>query len=183
VRLAAGGYRLGPAVLRLGMIYQRAFRLEDHLMPAMRSISKRTQESVSFYTHEGSTRVCLFRIDSPLSVRENHTRIGDAAPVTRGAAGRAYFAFRDGAAKAKREDLRALPFIDIGGVFPELGNAVTPVFGIEGAFVGLLMVSGPKERFTPAAVTRIEQALRAAAREITADLGGDPRAFEQKRSA
>jgi DNA-binding IclR family transcriptional regulator len=121
--------------------------------------------------------VCLFRIDSPLSVRENHNRVGDAAPVTRGAAGRAYFAFRDGAAKAKRDDLRAVPFVDVGGVFPELGNAVAPVFGFEGAFVGLLMVSGPKERFTPAAVARIAKALRTAAREITADLGGDPRAF------
>jgi len=181
VRLADGGYRLGPAVLRLGTVYQRAFRLEDHLMPAMRSLSKRTQESVSFYTHEGNTRVCLFRIDSPLSVRENHARIGDVAPVTRGPAGRAFFAFRDGAAGAKRDDLRNLPFVDVGGVFPDVAAAVAPVFGFEGAFVGLLMVSGPKERFTPTAQRRVAKALRAAAREITAELGGDPRVFDAAR--
>ena len=164
-----------PAVvgeIDLGMVYQRAFRLEDHVMPAMRTLAARTRESVSFYTHEGATRVCLFRIDSPLSVRENHNRVGDVAPVSRGAAGRAYSAFRDGAAKAKPEDLRAAPFVDVGGVFPELGNAVAPVFGIEGAFVGLLMVSGPKERFTPGAIARIRKALRSAARAITAELGG-----------
>jgi hypothetical protein len=84
VRLTSGGYRLGPAVLHLGMVYQRSFRLEDHVLPVMRTVSKHTQESVSFYTHEGNTRVCLFRIDSPLSVRENHTRVGDVNPVTRG---------------------------------------------------------------------------------------------------
>jgi DNA-binding IclR family transcriptional regulator len=177
VRLPSGSYRLGPAVLHLGMVYQRAFRLEDHVVPLMRAVSKRTRESVSFYTHDGNTRVCLFRVDSPRAVRENHTRVGDANPVTRGPAGRAYFAFRDGAAKAKREDLRELPFVDVGGTFPDLGAAVAPVFGFGGAFVGLLMVSGPKERFARPALRKIAGAMLPAVREITAQLGGDPRVF------
>jgi len=178
MRLTSGGYRLGPAALHLGMTYQRSFRLEDHVLPVMRTVSKRTQESVSFYTHEGSTRVCLFRIDSPLSVRENHTRVGDVNPVTRGPAGRVFSAFRDGAANAKRDDVCDLPYVDVGGVFSELGEAVAPVFGFEGKLVGVLAVSGPKARFTRSALLRISRALLEAVREITAQLGGDPQVFD-----
>jgi DNA-binding IclR family transcriptional regulator len=182
-RLPTGSYRLGPAVLHLGMVYQRSFRLEDHVVPLMRAVSKRTQESVSFYTHDGNTRICLFRVDSPRSVRENHTRVGDVNPVTRGPAGRAYFAFRDGAAKAKREDLRELPFVDVGGTFPDLGAAVAPVFGFDGAFVGLMMVSGPKERFSRPALRKIANTMLPAVREITAQLGGDPHTFDAVKGA
>lgn len=183
VRLAGGGYRLGPTVLHLGMVYQGSFRLEDHVMPAMRAVSKQTQESVSFYTHEGDTRVCLFRIDSPLSVREHHGRVGRLAPVTRGPAGWAYAAFRHGAHAADPKDLASLPIVDVGGVFPELGSAVAPVFGFRGAFVGLLMVSGPKERFTRAALRQIAAAVLDGAREITARLGGDPTVFNAPKRA
>ena len=123
VRLASGGYRLGPAVLHLGMVYQGSFRLEEHVMPVMRALSKQTQETVSFFTHEGTSRVCLFRIDSPLSVRENHTRVGDQAPATRGPVGRVYTAFRDGIAGATRDDFADLPHVDVGGVFPEIASA------------------------------------------------------------
>jgi DNA-binding IclR family transcriptional regulator len=183
VRLASGTYRLGPAVLHLGMTYQRSFRLEDHVLPAMRKVSKRTHESVSFYMHEGSARVCLFRIDSPLSVRENHTRVGDVNPVARGPAGRLFTAFRDGAARAKRDDIADLPYVDVGGVFPELGEAVAPVFGLDGALVGLLAISGPKERITRSALSRMSRTLIDAVREMTAQLGGDPRVFDLRRRA
>jgi len=178
VRLTSGGYRLGPAALHLGMVYQGSFRLEEHVVPVMRAISKRTQETVSFFTHEGNTRVCLFRIDSPLSVREHHTRIGDLAPATRGPVGRVFAAFRDGAANAKGDDVWDLPHVDVGEVFPELGSAIAPVFGFEGQLAGLLMVSGPKARFTRAHLRVITSSVNDAAREITAQIGGDPRVFE-----
>ncbi len=177
VRLASGGYRLGPAVLHLGMVYQGSFRLEEHVMPIMRALSKQTQETVSFFTHEGNSRICLFRIDSPLSVRENHTRVGDQAPATRGPMGQVYSAFRNGVAGATRDDIAGLPHIDVGGVFPEIASAVAPVFGFAGELTGLLMVSGPKARFTPGPLRKIGAAVLDAAREITAQIGGDPRVF------
>lgn len=177
VRLAGGGYRLGPAVLHLGMVYQGAFRLEEHVVPVMRAVSKRTQETVSFFTHEGDTRVCLFRLDSPLSVRENHTRIGDLAPATRGPVGRVFAAFRVGIAGADPAAVANLPHVDVGGVFPDVASVVAPVFGFDGRLAGLLMVSGPKARFTRTALRRIAAAVLDAAREITAQIGGDARIF------
>ena len=178
VRLAGGGYRLGPAVLHLGAVYQGAFRLEDHVMPAMRTLVQQTQESVSFFTLEGNTRVCLFRIDSPLSVRENHTRVGDFAPATRGPFGAVYNAFRNGVDRSRPDALRNVPYIDVDGTFPDLGAAVAPVFGFDGMLSGFLMVSGPKARFAPADQQRIAKALLAAVRDITAQLGGDARVFD-----
>jgi DNA-binding IclR family transcriptional regulator len=182
VKLTNGGYRLGPAVLHLGVTYQRSFRLEDHVLPAMRELAKRTQESVSFYAHEGNTRICLFRIDSPLSVRENHTRVGDVNPIARGPAGRVFAAYREGVEHAKAGAIAELPYVDVGNTFPELGEAVAPVFGFDGALAGMLAVSGPKDRFAPA-LSRITGSLLDAVAEITAQLGGDPRIFTTSRQA
>lgn len=178
VRLAGGGYRLGPAVLHLGAVYQASFRLEDHVMPAMRTLVQRTGESASFFTLEGNTRVCLFRIDSPLSVRENHTRVGDFAPAARGPFAAVYHAFRNGLDRSRPAALRSLPHIDVDGTFPDLGAAVAPVFGFDGALAGFLMVSGPKARFSAADQRRIAGALLDAARDITGQLGGDADAFD-----
>ncbi|HYI82453.1 MAG TPA: helix-turn-helix domain-containing protein, partial [Acetobacteraceae bacterium] len=45
---ADGSYRLDAEVMRLGSIYQQAFRLETHVMPALEALVDKTGESASF---------------------------------------------------------------------------------------------------------------------------------------
>jgi DNA-binding IclR family transcriptional regulator len=180
VRLEKATYRLGPALYRLGARYKASFRLEDHLLPTMRDLANITNDSVTFYTREGDLRLCLFRIDSTQAVRENHTQVGDLAPLTRGPVGRAFVVFADGSRRARSEDFRDLPFLDLGVVYPDVSAAAAPVFGVDGALVGVLAVSGPKARFTRPRVGVICKALMRAVSEISVVLGADPSEFTAK---
>ena len=53
-RNAEGHWMLGPEVSRLASIYSASFSLEDIVLPEMRELVQRTQESASFCS--GSTR-------------------------------------------------------------------------------------------------------------------------------
>lgn len=91
-RLATGAFRLGPAPLRLGHLYQQSFRLDEMIRPVLAVLAARSGESASFYVREGNVRVCLFRADSPHTVRD-HIGEGAQLPLERGAAGKVLLAF------------------------------------------------------------------------------------------
>ena len=57
-----------------------------------------------------------------------------------------------------------------------------PVFSQRNRLMGALSLSGPKERFTPAEVQRMEGLIQSAARELTEKLGGTypPRIFSKE---
>ena len=57
VQLGDGSYRLGAMLAHLGGIYQRSFRLEDHVLPVLRWLVDTTGESASFYVREGNKRL------------------------------------------------------------------------------------------------------------------------------
>src|SRR6185312_2466731 len=141
----------------LGMRYKAGFSLDDHVLPVMSNVARATEESVSFYTREGDARSCLFRIDSTRSVRDQHTHAGDLQPLARGPVGKAFVTF--GEKKWSRDDIRRLPYLDLGVVYPELASAACPVFAVDGGLLGVLSVSGPKSRFNRDVVARISKTL------------------------
>jgi DNA-binding IclR family transcriptional regulator len=140
-----------------------------------------TEEGASFFTREGNLRVCLFRVDSPRSVRD-HIRTGDLLPLDRGAAGRVLASFDK--ALTPPDSFPIQPFIiTVGEREPDIGAIASPVFGPQGTLRGALAISGPAARFSPALIPGMTQSLLRAAADLTRRLGGETSRLDQHEPA
>lgn len=169
-RLRDGRYTLGSTIFRLGLAYERANPLSEIVLPILQGLVKNGTESASLHIrHDAKSRICLLRVDSNHSTLDR-VQAGDIFPVDRGAAGRILAAFDDNSgAKALR--LREECFaISMGERDPACAGVACPVFGPEGVKAALSL-SGPKERFTPAAITRMRELLLGASEKATRMLG------------
>ncbi|MES2183720.1 MAG: helix-turn-helix domain-containing protein [Pseudomonadota bacterium] len=176
VRLDDGTYQLGSMLLHWGGLYQAALRLDDHVPAILRRLVQETGEGASFFTREDKLRVCLFRVDSPKSVRD-HIRTGDLLPLDKGAAGRVLSSFDR--ALTPRANFPEQPLIlTVGEREPDIGAIAAPVFGPMGSLRGALAISGPAGRFSPDVIPGMSQAVLKAASDLTRRLGGDPAVFE-----
>src|SRR5690554_4733096 len=166
-RLGDGRYQLGPAIARLHAIYTASFSLENVVMPELRALVAATQESAAFHVRQGDQRLCLYRVDSPLPVRD-HIRAGELLPLDRGAGGRVLMAF-SGARGPEYDRIRADQVVLLGGDrVPQLGGISASVFDAGGELAGALTLTAPIERLDPADC----EVVRQAARNITRALGG-----------
>lgn len=180
VRLDDGSYQLGSMLLHWGGLYQASLRLDDHVPPILRRLVQETEEGASFFTREGNLRVCLFRVDSPRSIRD-HLRTGDLLPLDRGAAGRVLAGFDP--ALTPPENAPAQPYIvTVGEREPDIAAIAAPVFGPHHGLRGALAISGPSARFSSALLPGLTQAVLKAAADLTRRLGGDPTLLERARS-
>jgi DNA-binding IclR family transcriptional regulator len=145
------------------------------VVPTLDHLVQVTGESASLYARDPQSgqRLCLFRQDSPKSVRD-HVRAGDLLPIDRGAAGRVLREFADGQGASKRVHVVA----SLGERDGETGALAVPIFGASQALIGALSVSGPVARFTEVSVALIAESLIEAARQLTERLGGDPSVYE-----
>jgi DNA-binding IclR family transcriptional regulator len=173
VRLSDGRYQLGARIFHWGNVYLRSLRLEDHVVPALERLVQSTGESASFYTRHGDQRLCLYRHDSPRSVRD-HVRAGDLLPLDRGAAGRVLREYSESEGKRPRVHVVS----SLGERDSETAALAIPVFGATEALKGALSVSGPLARFTDASVATIAKAITEVARGLTERLGGDASVYE-----
>lgn len=171
-RLSDGNYTLGPAVFRLGLAYEHAHPLREIVLPVLESLVKNGTESASLHIrHNATSRICIVRVDSNHSTLDR-IQAGDILPLDRGAAGRLLAAF-DGEESSGARELREGCFaLSVGERDPACAGAASPVFGPDGAIKGVLSLSGPRERFTPATVMRMRDLLLAAATAVTQTLGG-----------
>jgi len=188
-------FTLGPALLRLGMAYRRSLRLEPLVAPRLAELSAATEDAASFSVRDGARRVCLFRIDSTLPLRESIAP-GDRLPLDAGAAGRVLRAFSE--ADPRDEETRGRGWaVSIGERVPELAAVAAPVFGLTAAardgvpatppgvpaapqavaLVGALSLSGLRSRFEGAGLQRRRGLVVAAARQLSVSLGA-PRGTE-----
>lgn len=181
VRLDDGSYQLGSMLLHWGGLYQTALRLDDHVPPILRRLVQETEEGASFFTREGNLRVCLFRVDSPRSVRD-HIRTGDLVTLDRGAAGHVLASFDR--TLTPPENFPAHPcIVTIGEREPDIAAIAAPIFGPYGSLRGALALSGPAARFSPDRVPGMSRMLLGAAVELTRRLGGDAAPLERARDA
>ena len=185
VRLPDGRFQLGAVFMQFGMAYRQSFRLEDHIQPALERLVQATGESASFYVREGEQRLCLLRVDSRQPVRDV-VRAGTVQPVDDTAASQILRECRG------MRDFRELAGDDYGrlikatigkGSTPQVASVSAPVFGVEG-LLGAMTLSGPRERFSPGAISSMKAQLSAEAAELSARLSGrlklpSPRALEQ----
>jgi DNA-binding IclR family transcriptional regulator len=148
-------------------VHSTTFSLIDVVMPVLEELVEATRESASFHVQRGESDLCLYRVDSPLPVRD-HLHAGDTQPLGRSIAGRVIQAYAGlgGArfARIRREQL----FVADGDVVAELAAVAAPVFAPDGALAGVLALSMPSTRFDPACTARVS----ASARRITQGIGG-----------
>ena len=174
VRRSDKGFALGSEVMRLGALYQRSFRIEEHVRPVLKRVLQATGESASFFRREGDGRLCLFREDSLHGIRD-HVHEGEVLPLDKGAPGRVLTSFDETAARSPEEMARAfaaLPFVSLGERDAEMAAIAVPVFSGRDGLVGALNVSGPVTRFTAAKVAEMRPLLLEAGRRLSEDLGG-----------
>ncbi|MHC8288056.1 IclR family transcriptional regulator [Pseudomonas sp. XS1P51] len=165
-------YRIGAEALRLGTLYQRNFRLESVIRPALYDLVQVTGESASFFRREGDMRICLFREDSAQILRE-HVAEGEAVSLDRGAAGHILTAHSatDSAVTASDAVLQTLPRMSTGERGPDITGIAAPVFATGQGLVGAITLSGPGTRFTPEKVVEYRRMVFDTAARLSADLG------------
>jgi len=161
VRLATGRYQLGAKVMLLGDAYRANFRLEDHVLPALRAMAETTGESAAFQIREQDNQLTLFRVESQQPVRDVLS-FTTSLPLGATAAGMVLTL-----SHWDEEIARGHPRVyATAGLFnAQTASLATAVFGAEGRLMGSLTVSGPIERMLNAdQATRARQMAQAATR-------------------
>jgi DNA-binding IclR family transcriptional regulator len=181
MRRADQRYSLGPLAFRLGQAFAATFHLEDAVWPVLQWLIDQGSESASFHVwHDEKTRLCLLRLDSNHPTLDR-IRSGDLLPLQRGAAGKVLRLLANGQAAATTAGLIHTSY---GERDPACAAVSVPVFGPGGELLGALSLSGPKERFSDAAVKRMSHWLLAAGERATSELGGRwPTAKETRAAA
>lgn len=177
---ADGSYHIGPAAFYLGSIYQRSVKLPKLIEPVLQRLVEQTGESASFNVAQGKVRVCVYRIDSPHTIRD-HVQVGDVLPMSQGAVGHVLSAFLKLDAEPTEpllKQVRADCWVHSHGeVARDMAALAAPVFragAMPGAveLAGCLAVTGPTSRFDGAAVAKMRRALLQEAAELSYYLGG-----------
>ena len=171
VQLPSGSWRLGPSAGWLGTRYHRGFDHAVLIEPALRELTRKTRESAAFYVREGNTRVCVVRVDGPHPTRY-HARLGEVLPLDKGAAGRVLLAYSGEPGEPYESVRRTGCHTTFGERDPAVGSVAAPVFGRNHVLAGVVAVTGPSERFTPAAAARHVRYLLNATARLTSELGG-----------
>jgi len=177
VRLPDGSYRLGVELFRLGSVYQQSFRIEAHVMPALEKLVAATGESASLYVRSGNQRLCLYRADSPHTLRL-HVRQGDLRPMDDSATAQVLRLFEDVAHRG--ETGVSLPLYTSGATDPHIASMAVPVFGPGESFAGALSLTGPVTRFDREAANRAARTVLTVAADLTRALGGTPHPSSQQ---
>lgn len=174
MRVEESKYALGPAIMQLGLAYERTNPLRHIIMPVMERLVDQGTESPSFHIRQtADERLCLFRLDSRHSTLDR-VQAGDRLPIRRGAAGKVLLAFGSGVPEdpGLREIHEECFAISLGERDKFCAGIAAPVFSSSDSLMGALSLSGPKERFSASDVARMKVPLLSAARDLTQALGG-----------
>jgi DNA-binding IclR family transcriptional regulator len=169
VRRPDGRYALGPYAHTLGRAYEATYRLTESILPLLQDLVDKGTESASFHVYQDAdSRICLLRVDSHHSTLDR-IRVGDLLPLSKGAAGRLITAY---VVKHEAPQDAGLMLLSMGERDPNCAAVASPVFGPDDELSGAISLSGPKERFTPAAIKKMSRLVQEAARTATQALGG-----------
>ena len=177
-RLPDGSYDLGPMAFRLGSAFARKNAIRHHVVPALQELVDRGTESASFHIRQDAdNRLCLFRINSRHATLDR-VEAGHSYALLRGAAGHIFLAY-DGITGPRYDAIRTHGFdVSLGERDPSCAAVAAPVFGPRDTLVGVLSLSGPRERFGAAEIAAMEAVLGPVAEKLTISLGGAWPAFK-----
>lgn len=178
-RLPDGTYDLGPIAFRLGVAFTRKNALGHHVVPALQELVDRGTESASFHVRQDAdNRVCLYRVNSRHATLDR-VEAGQSYALLRGAAGHIILAY-DGAKGDRYDAIRANGNdVSLGERDPSCAAVAAPVFGPRGMLVGVISLSGPRERFGAAEIAEMKRVLGPVAENLTTNLGGTWPAFRR----
>ncbi|NYZ13899.1 IclR family transcriptional regulator [Azospirillum sp. RWY-5-1] len=153
-----GSYQLGTKVLSLAYSYEQSIDYLEIIRPSLQTLVAESRETASFYVREGTMRICLFRQNSPQSLRVS-LRQGDTVPLDETSTGQVL-------QRAAEQPMLDGSYIrqSAGLIDPLTTSISTPVFGVREKLVGALTLSGPIGRFQPADPAVRSLLLREAAR-------------------
>jgi IclR family KDG regulon transcriptional repressor len=187
-------YRMGPRVLQWSSVYVGRLDLAKESRPVLEEFARITRETVSVYVLDGTTRVCLERIESPERVRVV-IRPGERMPLHAGSSGKAILAFmppklvKQILAKPlermtvhtitnRRKLLQDLELVRARGYatshcerFDDALGLGAPIFNASGEVIAALNVAGPIMRFTDAEVEKFAPKIIQLASQISMALG------------
>ena len=139
-----GRYGLGEGVVRLYGVYSSAFSQADVILPVLRALVDKTQESASYHVISGNQRLCLHRVDSPLPI-SYRTQEGDILPLDKGSGGRVLSAYSGAAGKLYDQIRKDGVVVLDGDRMPELAGVSAAVFNAH-EFVGAITLTMPSSR-------------------------------------
>ncbi len=169
IRRRDGRYALGSYAHQLGRSYEATYRLSEILLPLLQAMINKGSESGSFHVyHDAESRICLLRVDSHHSTLDR-VRVGDLLPLDRGAAGRLITLFHGTGAAPSRDNVITVSMGERDG---NCAAVASPVFGPDNDFCGAISLSGPKERYTAAAIKKMSLMVQESAKKATIALGG-----------
>src|SRR5690554_6213622 len=172
LRLKDGEFALGPALLRLGELYQASFDIGQVVLPSLRRLTRDTGESAAYYVRDGQDRVCLFRVASTAHRVLHYVTPGTRFAIQTGASGRVLRAFGPEVDSGSSElaDVRAdLVAYSLQDRKAETAAVAAPVFDATSgeAAAGSLSLAGPVNRFTQEALAAMKEAIREEASRLT----------------
>lgn len=169
-RSAAGDFRLGPTLWRLGSVFRQNLELEPIVRPALEALVSLTQESASFWVPRGNDRMCLYRVNSPRSAR-SHVDEGELSPIGKGSGGH-IVAYYLGQPTAHARDIEGEGVVaTLGDRDPDVASVAAAVLGPNRQFLGALVLAGILNRFE-AHVPDYKVIVRQAADSISRQAGG-----------
>jgi DNA-binding IclR family transcriptional regulator len=171
-RLPNGTYDLGPTAFRLGVAFTRKKALGHHVLPALQRLVDLGTESASFHVRQDAeNRVCLFRVNSRHATLDR-VEAGHSYALLRGAAGHIILAYA-GSTGPRYEAIRVSGFdVSLGERDPSCAAVAAPVFGPRDTLVGVISLSGPRERFGKGEIAKMKRLLGPAAKELANKFGG-----------
>ncbi|ARU94528.1 IclR family transcriptional regulator [Tatumella citrea] len=170
IRRDDGLYSLGPRLLYLGRLYENSFQLRALVQPALQQLATEAGESASWYVLDNQQRLCLFRAEPTVGLRE--TRLpGSYLPLDDTSIGKTlrYWGLNEPLFEQPPE----LPLFSSGMRDPHTAACCVPIFGADHQFLAALTVTGPASRLTEQQVHDVVgPVLQRVAAELTRQLGG-----------
>ena len=169
LKLDDGRYQLGAIVFELGAVYQKSFKLENHIQPVLEKLSVETDESATFYIRHGDVRQCMWRVESPQSVRDV-LLVGQTLKMGESSDSQVFNDFDQITGGIDLSELSEYIRESSRADNDPTASVSSPVFGVDG-FIGVLTISGPAERFTPTVVEEIRGKLISTVTNLSHELG------------
>ena len=195
VRSQGSVYSLGPALMRLGKIYERNNSLISLARPILQELSAVVGESAKLFGIQGNQRVCLALVKGSLPLSYT-VEEGEEFDLHAGSAGLVLLAFSSKEFRnhvLQREHLKKLTpntvvdrnqleqmfkkirargySISRGELIPEVAGISAPVFDYSSAICASVSISGPAHRFTDFHCKEMLEHLLSSADKLSALMG------------
>jgi DNA-binding IclR family transcriptional regulator len=168
--VGGGAWRLGAATAWLSAKYQVAFDVHNLIEPEMRELGRATGRNVSYFVHDGDSRIRLFHIVAQDGAKRL-VRVGEALPLDRGSPGKVLLAFSGRKGKLF-DEIRTLGYhFTIGEAKATVASVAAPVFGASSELVGALCIGLPAIEADEALLRRLAPQLIKAAAKLSRKFG------------